>query len=62
LVGTNGTGVHGNDEPHPEELPLGRVSKDGHDLPWFETREDALLTMRGVFAAIRELKDITRQC
>jgi hypothetical protein len=34
-------------EPHPEERPLGRVSKDGHfGASWFETREDALLTMR----------------
>jgi hypothetical protein len=32
--------------PHPEERPLGRVSKDGRGLSWFETREDALLTMR----------------
>jgi hypothetical protein len=25
--------------PHPEERPLGRVSKDGHERPWpsFET-------------------------
>ena len=30
------------------ERPLGRVSKDGNDecARWFETREDALLTMR----------------
>jgi hypothetical protein len=32
--------------PHPEERRLRRVSKDGHALSWFETREDALLTMR----------------
>jgi hypothetical protein len=32
--------------PHPEERPFGRVSKDGHMHSWFETREDALLTMR----------------
>src|SRR4051812_49313903 len=34
--------------PHPEERPLGRVSKDGgvQSARWFETREDALLTMR----------------
>jgi hypothetical protein len=35
-----------NVRPHPEERLLGRVSKDGHTLSWFETREDALLTMR----------------
>jgi hypothetical protein len=34
--------------PHPEERPLGRVSKDGRTLSWFETREDALLTMRAL--------------
>ena len=34
------------DDPHPEERPLGRVSKDGQYSAWFETREDALLTMR----------------
>ncbi|MET0719380.1 MAG: MOSC domain-containing protein, partial [Tardiphaga sp.] len=32
--------------PHPEERPLGRVSKDEPNNSWFETREDALLTMR----------------
>jgi len=33
--------------PHPEERPLGRVSKDVKcGASWFETREDALLTMR----------------
>src|SRR3954466_11594553 len=34
--------------PHPEERPLGRVSKDAGPAgaSWFETREDALLTMR----------------
>src|ERR1700730_6503799 len=33
--------------PHPEERPLGRVSKDEKRIgSWFETREDALLTMR----------------
>jgi hypothetical protein len=33
--------------PHPEERPLGRVSKDApRAASWFETREDALLTMR----------------
>jgi hypothetical protein len=33
--------------PHPEERPLGRVSKDENYIgSWFETREDALLTMR----------------
>jgi hypothetical protein len=32
--------------PHPEERPLGRVSKDESSSPWFETRENALLTMR----------------
>jgi hypothetical protein len=31
--------------PHPEERPFGRVSKD-EEVSWFETREDALLTMR----------------
>jgi hypothetical protein len=31
--------------PYPEERPLGRVSKD-EAASWFETREDALLTMR----------------
>jgi len=31
-------------EPHPEERPLGRVSKDGPRASWFETRF-ALLTM-----------------
>src|ERR1700691_6220924 len=37
----------GRASPHPEERPLGRVSKDGEiHLSWFETREDALLTMR----------------
>jgi hypothetical protein len=35
--------------PHPEERPVGRVSKDGHTLSWFETRKDALLTMRHQF-------------
>jgi hypothetical protein len=34
--------------PHPEERPFGRVSKDEEcGASWFETREDALLTMRG---------------
>jgi hypothetical protein len=32
--------------PHPEERPLGRVSKDEPYYSWFETREDAPLTMR----------------
>jgi hypothetical protein len=33
--------------PHPEERPLGRVSKDGHALSWFETAlKKRLLTMR----------------
>src|SRR5882757_1579463 len=34
--------------PHPEERPLGRVSKDEGPTvaSWFETREEALLTMR----------------
>jgi hypothetical protein len=27
------------------------VSKDGGKLPWFETREDTLLTMRGQWRA-----------
>jgi hypothetical protein len=37
-----------NDVPHPEERPLGRVSKDGSTLEsWFEMREDALPAMRG---------------
>src|SRR5260221_11684334 len=31
--------------PHPEE-PRSGVSKDGPRASWFETREDALLTMR----------------
>src|SRR6266446_6121309 len=35
-----------NTRPHPEERPLGRVSKDDISSSWFETREDALLTMR----------------
>jgi len=35
----------GGRPPHPEERPLGRVSKD-EAVSWFETREDALLTMR----------------
>ena len=30
--------------PHPEEPALAGVSKD--EASWFETREDALLTMR----------------
>src|SRR6202022_1213351 len=35
--------------PHPEERSLGRVSKDEkYGLSWFETREDALLTMRNL--------------
>ena len=38
------------DSPHPEERPLGRVSKDDANFAWFETREDALLTMRAVLA------------
>jgi hypothetical protein len=34
-------------DPYPEERPLGRVSKDDEAVvSWFETREDALLTMR----------------
>jgi hypothetical protein len=33
--------------PHPEERPVGRVSKDGHALSWFETAlKKRLLTMR----------------
>jgi hypothetical protein len=32
--------------PHPEE-PRSGVSKDEARASWFETREDALLTMRG---------------
>jgi hypothetical protein len=31
--------------PHPEERPLGRVSKD-EQTPWFETAQERLLTMR----------------
>jgi hypothetical protein len=35
--------------PHPEERPLGRVSKGWAILlSWFEMREDALLTMRSL--------------
>jgi hypothetical protein len=41
--------VERNVVPHPEERRLRRVSKDGHTLSWFETREDALLTMRPQF-------------
>src|SRR3979409_2601469 len=33
--------------PHPEERPLGRVSKDGPRASWFETAQESLLTMRG---------------
>src|SRR5882724_1575496 len=48
--------------PHPEERPRRqiyvacvnlatcRVSKDEYRPPWFETREDALLTMRVLLA------------
>jgi hypothetical protein len=43
LVGNNSAPVQGT--PHPEE-PRSGVSKDGHGLSWFETREAALLTMR----------------
>ncbi|SHH51548.1 hypothetical protein SAMN05443248_5069 [Bradyrhizobium erythrophlei] len=33
--------------PHPEERPLGRVSKDEkYGLSWFETAQVRLLTMR----------------
>src|SRR5882762_6170618 len=32
----------------PRERALARVSKDGPRASWFETREDALLTMRGL--------------
>jgi hypothetical protein len=33
--------------PHPEERPLGRVSKDGSGHSWFETAlKKRLLTMR----------------
>jgi len=34
--------------PHPEERPLGRVSKDeaGSGASWFETAQERLLTMR----------------
>jgi hypothetical protein len=32
--------------PHPEEPAQAGVSKDGGMASWFETREDALLTMR----------------
>jgi hypothetical protein len=35
----------GGTAPHPEERRLRRVSKDGA-ASWFETRKDALLTMR----------------
>src|SRR6185295_6109983 len=31
---------------HPEERPLGRVSKDGRGHSWFETAQERLLTMR----------------
>jgi hypothetical protein len=42
-------------DPHPEERPLGRVSKDEKRIgSWFETREDALLTMR-IFVTPRHL-------
>jgi len=34
-----------NFEAHFEERPLGRASED-EAVSWFETREDALLTMR----------------
>ena len=37
--------------PHPEERALSRVSKDGPRASWFETREDALLTMRDTYRA-----------
>jgi hypothetical protein len=35
-------------DPHPEERRVRRVSKDVATVgaTWFETREDALLTMR----------------
>jgi hypothetical protein len=39
----------GKDNPHPEERPLGRVSKDAARISasWFETRANcARLTMR----------------
>jgi hypothetical protein len=34
--------------PHPEECAFARVSKDEAEIgaSWFETRKDALLTMR----------------
>jgi hypothetical protein len=48
LVGNNRPWVQGNQRyPHPEERPLGRVSKDERCMmSWFETRQEALLTMR----------------
>src|SRR5258708_27573841 len=36
--------VMGSSVPHPEERPLGRVSKD--EALWFETAQERLLTMR----------------
>jgi hypothetical protein len=42
--------ANGEKMPHPEERPLGRVSKDGNlVVSWFETREGALVTIRGLF-------------
>jgi hypothetical protein len=38
-----------NDDPHPEERRLRRVSKDEGPIvaSWFETAQERLLTMRG---------------
>jgi hypothetical protein len=30
--------------PHPDERPLGRVSKDDCSVSWFETAQERLLT------------------
>jgi hypothetical protein len=39
--------------PHPEERRLRRVSKDAFPTSWFETREDALLSMRSAYEILR---------
>src|SRR5580704_14069927 len=45
--------VHGG--PHPEERPLGRVSKEERGgLSWFETALARLLTMRSGVPASRQ--------
>jgi hypothetical protein len=46
LVGTNGAMVQGIMAPHAKERLMAASRRMRITISWFETREDALLTMR----------------